>query len=171
MSLTDIPIYSLDQNNDVNYAIIENDIKNHPYDETFEYKGYKCEISRSHRNTWDGYVTIDASHVCYNINYLNTRNEKDDFYLNVHGGLSYSFTTPTNTVLGFHTCHVGDFIPTNLHSDVKYNFHYSSFKTFEWVKKRVIKLVDQLQLYNEIDLLKSEVYLKGIVSPTQKLSD
>lgn len=138
----------------VNYEIALKDIKFHSKDNNFLYRGYKCRVSLTRRNTWNGYVELYPFHVCYNLDHKNSLKDSNEFYLDVHGGLSYSYTTDKETVLGFHTCHIGDFIPTHQVGDINCNFNYVTYRTFDWVVNQVVDLVDQLYFYNEniIDL-------------------
>ncbi|MDD4930923.1 MAG: hypothetical protein PHG66_02055 [Candidatus Colwellbacteria bacterium] len=144
-----IPVYSVDRNYDENYAIALNDIEFRSKINMFLYRGYKCIVSLTPRKTWDGFVEILPSRVCYNLDHRDTRRENNDFFLDVHGGLSYSYTTDKETVLGFHTNHIGDFIPLHLKGDVNCNFNYTTFRTFDYMVKELRSLVDQLYFYDE----------------------
>ncbi len=145
----DLPIYSSDSNHHENMNIAIADINSRASEHTFSYRNYTCKISLTSRDTWNGYIEINPFHVCYGIDHTNTLKTSDEFYLSVHGGLSYSYTDKKGTVLGFHTGHIGDFIPSILPQDVNCNFHYSTFRKFNWVKKQLRKLAEQLYFYNE----------------------
>lgn len=154
MSFRDIPVYSVARNASENHFHALKNIDSHPKINTFLYRGYKCMITLANRNTWNGYVTVDSFHTCHNLNHKNTLRERNEFYLDVHGGLSYSYTTETETVFGFHTCHIGDYIPTHRPGDINCNFNYTTFRSYEYVVNEIVKLVDQLYFYHEnvIDL-------------------
>jgi hypothetical protein len=144
-----IPSFSESQNERDNYEIAVKDILCRPSTNTFSYRGYNCIVVLSERNTWDSYVTLESPHVCYNIHHENTLNDTDEFYLIVHGGLAYSYTNDGETVIGFHTCRIGDFIPSHKHGDINSNFNYTKFREFDWVVNETVKLVDQIYFYNE----------------------
>lgn len=70
----------------------------------FEFAGYNCFISRSICGSLCGYVKVPEDHPWHKKYY-------DDIDAEVHGGLTFSGSTPNGYLVGFDCAHVYDLIP------------------------------------------------------------
>lgn len=123
--------------------------KSEPDDLEFEYKGYKCWITRNMDVGGHllGYVLLPTEHKYHGVGY-------DDIPLDVHGGLTYSDSAQDGLwQIGFDCAHYNDFMPLigvidkmvfGEHSKLKIR-QGEAYRDIEFVKKEVINMVDQLE--------------------------
>ena len=115
-----------------------------------ELTGYKCTVWRHPTlGSLNGYVALPKGHRVWGYGY-------DDIDVEVHGGLTYADEDKETGewVFGFDCSHAGDISPKLLATLMKYvdtdaetmdwRMRTEVYRTFEWVKKEVVKLAKQL---------------------------
>ncbi len=107
----------------------------HPELKTIYYiNGYKVFICRNVFDVNCGYVLLPLNHQYENVT-------AENIPLNVHGGITYSDKQKDGWVIGFDTCHLGDFTPQLINHDAQPNSHYW---THEEVLTELNNLIEQL---------------------------
>lgn len=121
----------------------------------FEYRSYKCQISRNPLHGFlKGYVFIPIHSLC---------SDPDIYYeLDVHGGMTFSQEHEVNGlsffILGFDCAHLQDLMPSETceyhveNKRIMGEFSYTpnnlfpekTYKNIEFVKNELMKLVDQM---------------------------
>jgi hypothetical protein len=81
-----------------------NDKNKYPNEVSYNEGTYTLIIRRNEMGVNCGYIVLPQFHRYDGFEY-------DDIPVNVHGGLSYSKRENGNWVIGFDTCHVGDYVP------------------------------------------------------------
>jgi hypothetical protein len=110
MALIDEGFNNINNNLD-NYHYDKN---NYPDEEYYVEGEYTLIVRRNQMNVNCGYIVLPKFHQYDGIHYNNIPVE-------VHGGLTYSQYENGNWVIGFDTCHVGDYIP---YHDYDKNYYY-----------------------------------------------
>jgi len=110
------------------YVSYCNDKKNYPNEEySYKYGEYTLIVRRNQLKANSGYIVLPQFHRYDGIDYNNIPVE-------VHGGLTYSKRENENWVIGFDTCHVGDYIP----------FHEYDQNDYYWTHTDVLNELKRL---------------------------
>jgi hypothetical protein len=110
----------------------------------WEYKSYKCEITRNTLKAWCGYVYLPTDHDYYGM-------EDSSINISVHGGITYTCWKEGFWVIGFDCSHSGDTviydeIMQNTFSDGGYDPYGfgTSYRDKQFVISECESMVDQL---------------------------
>ena len=113
-------------NNNINidhYVSYCNDYENYPNEEYSYYEGeYTLIVRRNHFKANSGYIVLPQFHRYDGIDCNNIPVE-------VHGGLTYSARENGNWVIGFDTCHVGDYVPYHEYDPNEYYWTHTDVLT------------------------------------------
>ncbi|MEG0366072.1 MAG: hypothetical protein RR585_04500 [Coprobacillus sp.] len=121
---------------------MEKEWEKEPDIKKFKYKGYKCEIRRHpEMKSLNGYVEVPQTHPKWGKHY-------SEIDIHCHGGLTYSYTDKLIHTIGFDCAHLNDLIPGML--EMGMGFESDVYKNISYVKKELMKIVDQLEVMNNV---------------------
>jgi hypothetical protein len=121
---------SIDKNTSNNINI-GNDKNNYPTEVSYNEGPYKLIVRRTDNGVNCGYIVLPQFHRYDGI-------DCDNIPVNVHGGLTYSERENGYWVIGFDTCHVGDFNPLiNSYQD---NYNWSHLDVLNELKYLMYQL-------------------------------
>lgn len=127
--------------------------KNHP----FEYKGFKCLVSRSPTEwNWNGYFNIPRDNKYHD---HHDHHDQLEHEINIHGGITGGNSLNGMEYIGFDTMHADDIFVSSMsrfhcHKCNKFTMdddkgdcadrYHPSYKSFNWVVAHLKEIVDQI---------------------------
>jgi len=121
------------------YHEIEIAIKLNPNDIGFIFNGI---LRRNNLLCWCGYVEVPKWHEINGKGY-------DDFYIDAHGGITFSGLINKKWYIGFDCAHAGDLTPLWDHSGIYKDKDFAT-KEIEKIAKQLFENSDILELDNKI---------------------